>query len=129
LDLSIFSRRGCYRFARENSHDVNAHGFPEADFWTAWLSVVQLADCPKSAFGRYTHARATRPRRYKPMEGCRSALGVAPRNHQADVCAGHGEDKLRDEVSLYSAAQEFAQVATEILTETIDAKGGLQHPA
>jgi hypothetical protein len=33
------------------------------------------------------------------------------------------EDKLRDEESLYSAAQEFAQVATEILTETIDAKG------
>ena len=33
------------------------------------------------------------------------------------------EDKLRDEERLYSAAQEFAQVATEILTETIDAKG------
>jgi hypothetical protein len=29
---------------------------------------------------------------------------------------------LRDEESLYSAAQKFAQVATEILTETIDAK-------
>ena len=28
-----------------------------------------------------------------------------------------------DEESLYGAAQEFAQVATEILTETIDAKG------
>ena len=33
------------------------------------------------------------------------------------------EDKLHDEESLYSAAQEFAQVATEILTETMDAKG------
>ena len=33
------------------------------------------------------------------------------------------EDKLHDEESLYSAAQEFAQVATEIPTETIDAKG------
>jgi hypothetical protein len=33
------------------------------------------------------------------------------------------EDKLRDEKSLYTAAQEFAQVATKILTETIDAKG------
>jgi hypothetical protein len=33
------------------------------------------------------------------------------------------EDKLRDEKSLYSAAQEFAYVATEILTETIDPKG------
>jgi hypothetical protein len=32
------------------------------------------------------------------------------------------EDKLRDEESLYSAAQEFAPVDTEILTE-IDAKG------
>ena len=31
-------------------------------------------------------------------------------------------DKLHDEESLYSAAQEFAQAATEILTETIDAK-------
>jgi hypothetical protein len=31
---------------------------------------------------------------------------------------------LRDEESLYSAAQKFAQVATEILTETIDAKRG-----
>jgi hypothetical protein len=31
--------------------------------------------------------------------------------------------ELRDEESLYSAAHEFAQVATEILTETIDAKG------
>jgi hypothetical protein len=35
----------------------------------------------------------------------------------------------RDEQSLYGAAQKFAQVATEILTETIDAKRGLQHPA
>ena len=33
------------------------------------------------------------------------------------------KDKLHDEESLYSAAQEFAQVVTEILTETIDAKG------
>ena len=33
---------------------------------------------------------------------------------------GTREDQLRDEESLYSAAQEFAQVATEILTETID---------
>ena len=33
------------------------------------------------------------------------------------------EAKLHDEESLYSGAQEFAQVATEILTETIDAKG------
>jgi hypothetical protein len=38
------------------------------------------------------------------------------------------EDKLRDEESLDSAAQKFAQVATEILTETIGAKRGLQHP-
>ena len=35
------------------------------------------------------------------------------------------EDKLRDEKSLYSAAPEFAQVSTEILTETIDPKGVL----
>lgn len=33
------------------------------------------------------------------------------------------EDKLRDDQNLYSGAQEFAQVATEILTDTIDAKG------
>jgi hypothetical protein len=33
------------------------------------------------------------------------------------------EDRLREEESLYSAAQEFAQVATEILTDTIDIKG------
>ena len=39
------------------------------------------------------------------------------------------EDKLRDEESLDSAAQKFAQVATEILTETIDAKRGLHYPA
>ena len=38
------------------------------------------------------------------------------------------EDKLRDEESLYGAAQEFAQVATEILTETIDAKGIINIP-
>jgi hypothetical protein len=31
--------------------------------------------------------------------------------------------KLCDEESLYSAVQEFARAATEILTETIDAKG------
>jgi hypothetical protein len=33
------------------------------------------------------------------------------------------EDKLREQESLYAAAQEFAQVCTEILTDTIDAKG------
>lgn len=33
------------------------------------------------------------------------------------------EDKLREQESLYSVAQEFAQVCTEILTDTIDTKG------
>lgn len=33
------------------------------------------------------------------------------------------EDKLREQESLYTAAQEFAQVATDLLTETIDIKG------
>jgi hypothetical protein len=33
------------------------------------------------------------------------------------------EDRLREEESLYSVAQEFAQVTTEILTDTVDAKG------
>jgi hypothetical protein len=33
------------------------------------------------------------------------------------------DDKLRDQESLYIAAQEFAQVATDILTDTIDIKG------
>jgi hypothetical protein len=36
---------------------------------------------------------------------------------------------IRDEESFNSAAPELAQVATEILTETIDAKGVVQHPA
>jgi hypothetical protein len=33
------------------------------------------------------------------------------------------DDKLRAQESLCIAAQEFAEVATDILTETIDAKG------
>lgn len=33
------------------------------------------------------------------------------------------EDKLREQESLYAAAQEFAQVCTEIMTDTVDAKG------
>lgn len=33
------------------------------------------------------------------------------------------EDKLREQQSLYLAAQEFAQVATAILTDTVDVKG------
>jgi hypothetical protein len=39
------------------------------------------------------------------------------------------EDKLRDEESLYSAAQEFAQVATENPDRNHRCQRGLQHPA
>jgi hypothetical protein len=82
-----------------------AHVFTTYEFWTGGLVVGVLG-----SVGTYFTTRASDRRKFEQENK------VLERKEQR-------EDKLRDQESLYASAQEFAQVSTEILTDTVDAKG------
>jgi hypothetical protein len=81
------------------------HVLTTHEFWTGGIVVGALG-----SIGTYFTTRASDRRKFVHEDE------VITRQETRD-------DKLRDQESLYSGAQEFAQVATDILTDTIDAKG------
>ena len=82
-----------------------AHIFTTHEFWTGGVIVGG-----RGSVGTYFSTRASDRRKFKQENT------VLDRKETR-------EDKLREEESLYAAASEFTEVCTDILTNSIDAKG------